>query len=533
MWARVGKRGMTKRPSQARISFGLGWVIAGCVLLSAGLAHAQQAEPGQDALRRLASRLDRVVSSRALRDARVSALVVRAGDGSTLYAHEPDRPLIPASNLKVLTAMAALTAFGPAHRFETPISGDRLPGADGHIGALYVLGSGDPALNSEDWWRVAVDLRSAGLRRVEGDLVLDDRAFDGVRWHPGWGPVSSRAYHAPVGGVMANYGAFTVTVAPGRKVGSPVRVEIDPPVAYLKVANRARTASANRRSTLVVSREGQGTSLVVNVDGTVPLGRDAKAYYRSVLDPARYAGSILKMHLEALGIEVEGTIQVGPVPETAVELLRFKGRPMAEIVRLFMKFSNNAVAESLVKAMGALASEGASEGAGEESSDRASNPATDGKDETDAEPAREPAREPGSWANGLEAVREHLNTLGVSLEGASIVDGSGLSYQNAVAPRMLVSALRAAHGSFTIGPEFIGALPIAARDGTLEKRAKGAERSVRAKTGLLNRVTTLSGFAEMPDGSVAVFSVLVNGYRVSDGLARAALDEFATTLVTD
>lgn len=445
----------------------------------------------------LAARLERVLGSRALRGARVSALVVRVDDGATLYEKEPDRALTPASNMKVLTGMAALSAFGPAYRFETPISADRAPDAEGRVGTLYVRGSGDPALNSEDWWRVAVELRSAGLAEVTGDLVLDDRAFDGARWHPGWGPVSSRAYHAPVGAIMANYGAFAVTVRAGTAPGDPARVEVAPPVDYLQVANRALTGARDERSTLVVGRAGRGGGLVVNVDGTVPLGSEPKTYYRSVLDPARYAGSILRLHLEALGISVKGATRTAPVPDDAFELLRFEGRPMAEIVRLFMKFSNNAVAEALVKAMGAQ----------------------DGS--------------VGSWDTGLRALKRHLGEKGVPLKGASIVDGSGLSYQNMLTPRTLVAALRAARSSFEIGPEFAAALPIAARDGTLEKRAAGADRDVRAKTGLLNRITALSGFARLPDGVVVAFSVLANGYRVSDDAAMGALDAFAEALVGD
>jgi D-alanyl-D-alanine carboxypeptidase/D-alanyl-D-alanine-endopeptidase (penicillin-binding protein 4) len=131
---------------------------------------------------------------------------------------------------------------------------------------------------------------------------------------------------------------------------------------------------------------------------------------------------------------------------------------------------------------------------------------------------------------GIAAVRDQLERIGIDVAGLSIVDGSGLSYQNRVTPRTLVSALRVAKGSFEFGPEFVAALPIAAADGTLEKRTEGAADRVRAKTGLLTRITSLSGYAMSADGQPLVFSILVNGFSGSDEAAMDAVDHFASEL---
>ena len=286
-----------------------------------------------------------------------------------------------------------------------------------------------------------------------------------------------------------------MTVRPGRAGGDPVSVTVDPPVPYLSLANRARTGYVGQRSSLVVDRALVSSGEVVQVDGTIAAGAEAKTYYRSVVDPTRYAGAVLRMQLGAVGIPVDGDIVSGSTPEEAVPVYVFKGRPVGEIVRLFVKFSNNAVAESLVKAMGAHAT-----GA------------------------------PGSWRNGIPAYRTALEALGMDLEGLKIVDGSGLSYRDKLTPRALVEALRIARGSFRIGPELESALPIANRDGTLEKRVDEAPGRARAKTGLLTRVTSLSGFAQLADGETAVFSVLTNGYRGTDEEAMEALDHFVAVL---
>jgi D-alanyl-D-alanine carboxypeptidase/D-alanyl-D-alanine-endopeptidase (penicillin-binding protein 4) len=217
---------------------------------------------------------------------------------------------------------------------------------------------------------------------------------------------------------------------------------------------------------------------------------------RSVGDPTRYAGAVLRMQLEANGIGVKGGTRVEAVPLGAHELLAHEGKPLAEIVRLLMKYSNNNMTEMLVKALGARA-------AGI-----------------------------GSWDAGLAAVRSSLAGLGVDLEGCTLVDGSGLAATNRVTAATLVSALRVARASFAFGPELLAALPIAHRDGTLERRAAGAVDAVRAKTGLLAGATALSGFARLSDGSEAVFSILVNDYKSGDAEAMAAVDGFVAALVS-
>ncbi len=452
--------------------------------------------PPHASARELQARLDAALRHPGLRGARTAALVVAREDGRVLYARDPDRLLIPASNMKVLTAIAALSGFGPSHRFATEVLADALPDGEGAVSGLYVRGGGDPTLTSEDLWRLAADLRRAGLRRVAGDLVLDASVFDSELWHPSWGRPSARAYHAPVSALSVNYGAYAVQVTPGARPGAPLEVVVDPAVPFLRLANRGRTGPARGRNSLVVDRRPSGAFEEVVVSGSLRAGGASKVHHRSVLDPVGYAGAVLRMQLEAVGIRVEGGTRRGPAPEGATRLLRFEGKAVAEIVRLFVKYSNNAIAESLVKALGAR------DGAGS-----------------------------AGWESGLAATREELAGLGIDVDALTMVDGSGLSYENRVSPRSFVEALQRAHASFRFGPELVAALPIAAADGTLRERAEGAAHGVRAKTGLLTRVTGLSGYAERPEGGVAVFSILTHGWRGSADAAMAGVDAFVAELV--
>lgn len=460
--------------------------LLGCALLASGAGAGE-----------LAKRLDAALGARALRGAKLGVLVVDEA-GRPLYERHPDRSLIPASNLKVLTAIAALRAFGPTHRFTTELLSEARPGEGGVVQTLWVRGSGDPSLTSEDYWRMAADLRRAGVERVRGDLVLDDFAFERERWHPSWGRTGARAYHAPVGALTANYGAFSVTVTPGASPGDPLRAVVDPPIDYLSLVVRGQTGTRRARTSLVVDRQAGADGERVIVSGALPAGRSPRDVRRSVLDPARYAGAVLRAQLESLGISVAGETRVGSVPEDAVSVLEFKGPPLSDVVWLFMKYSNNQIGEALLKAL-----------------------------------AVRTGQQPATWSRGSEAARAELGAMGLPLEGLVLVDGSGLSYENRVTPRLLVAALRAAFNDFAFGPEFQAALPIASADGTLEERAEGTPGRVRAKTGLLTRVTGLSGFALRGDGERVAFSILVNGFRGSARGAMDAVDRFAELLASD
>ncbi len=441
--------------------------------------------------------LARALQVRALRGARLSVLVVDRKTGEEVFAQQPDLALVPASNQKLLTAAAALSHFGPTYRFPTEVWAPARPDEKGRVSTLWVKAGGDPAMTSEQWWRLAAHLRTQGLREITGDVVLDASAFDTERWHPSWQPVTARAYHAPLSALTANYGAFRVHVAPAAKPGQPARVQVDPPVPYFEVENRTRTVAKGRRTTLRVDRIATGQRERVIVGGAVALNAEGQNVYRSVAYPSRYAAAVLRWQLESNGIQVAGAMRPGaaPEPDNAERLLLFEGYPLARSLGLFMKNSNNMMGEALVKAMGR----------GEEA-------------------------QTGTWANGLLAMRRNLTELGLELSSVRLADGSGLSRNNRVPARVLVGLLLAADSEFRIGPELYAALPIAGRDGTLRRRARGALDRVRAKTGLLTGVTGLSGVAETADGSEVIFSILANGYRRGDRAAMDALDGFAEAL---
>ena len=112
--------------------------------------------------------------------------IVSLDNGEVVYQHQNDRVFIPASNLKLLTTAAALKFLGPDYRFATRLYGSGEV-KDGVLrGDLYLKGSGDPKLVTEQMWILANELKNLPLRKVEGDLVMDDSYFDDVRRVQTW-----------------------------------------------------------------------------------------------------------------------------------------------------------------------------------------------------------------------------------------------------------------------------------------------------------------------------------------------------------
>jgi D-alanyl-D-alanine carboxypeptidase/D-alanyl-D-alanine-endopeptidase (penicillin-binding protein 4) len=441
--------------------------------------------------------LTEALATRALRGATVAILVVDRETGEVYFSQQADTPLIPASTQKLLTALGALETFGPDHRFVTELRAAAKPDEAGRIGDLFVVGGGDPSLTSEQWWRLAAELRAIGVTAVDGDLVLDDRAFDAEYWHPGWGPISGRAYHAPVSALTANYSAFRTIVAPGDAVGAQLRVSLDPPVERFDLEVRGSTGAPRKRSTLQVGRRATPEGEVVTVGGRLPIGAGRHDVYRSVTDPTAYAGGVFRMQLESVGIPVAGTVRRAQGPPPVRLILAHEGKPLQDVTVLFLKNSNNFIGENLVKSLGRRASGGT---------------------------------QPGSWTNGAEALASALRASGIDLGSAVLEDGSGLSRGNRVTARLLVDVLRTADRSFGVGPELLAGLPVSGRDGTLRNRARRVKGRVRAKTGTLNGVSALAGFARTEAGRDLAFAILVNDSR---GGARSGIDLVITALVQD
>ena len=449
-----------------------------------------------EARKALREELVRVVAGGPLSGARAGILVESLDTGEVVYARSPDELFNPASNVKLFTAAAALARLGPEYRFETEFLVG--PGSGGAKN-LYVRGKGDPTLVTERLWAVAGELSFLGVDRV-GDVVLDDSWFDGERLGPGYDQErGDRAYLAPTGALSLNFNAVAVHVLPGEKEGQPAHVRLEPASEFLQLESRAVTVGPRALRRVTVSSQPAGGRQRVTVEGKIPLGSRRQVFYRRIDDPPLYFGQTLKKLLELRGVKVQGRTRRGYVPEGASLLYVSESDSLGEVVRQLEKQSNNFVAEQILKTLGA-----------------------------------EVGGPPGSWPKGVAAVEDFLASAGIPRGAYLMKNGSGLNDANRFSARQTVALLRQMWRSFPVMAEFVSALPVAGRDGTIRWRMEGtaAAGRLRAKTGTLEGVTSLSGYVETRDGEHLVFAILVNDHGGRGSGTVRAVDDLGAALAS-
>jgi len=468
------------------------------LLLPAPALHVAAAPPSIPTVRELGDRIRSALASRCLDPGRVGIEVVSLRDGAEIFARNAEIPLKPASSQKIFTSAAALALLKPDYVFPTVFYAIEAP-RDGVInGDLYVKGFGAPDLVGEFWWLMVQELHRQGLREVRGDLVGDDTFFDWETRPPVWPRTvpDDSWVNAPVGALSFNYDVVTVRVRPGPAAGRPPRVDLIPLGGYFKVSNRATTTAGQGR--LFVERGFRQGVNTITVSGSIRLGSAPVEVTKGVENPTLYALSAFQELSARQGIVLKGSARRGAVPKEAREIFRFESKPLAAIVRDMNKHSNNFMAETLLKTLGA-----------------------------------ELQGTPGTTRKGLEVVRGYLERIGVSTGNLTLVDGSGLAHDNRATARSLVRTLQAMNEDFELWPEFLSSLPVAGIDGTLQRRFRQEDlmRKVRAKTGKIAGVATLSGYAVNEADEAFAFAILINDYRCGTETIKQLMDRVCSSLV--
>ena len=427
----------------------------------------------------------------------------------TLYSLNHRTLLIPASTIKLVTLAAAAERLGWDFRFETQLLADG-PIEDGVLaGDLVVRGTGDPTIGGrgtlsvgddfDDW---AQTLKAAGIRRVGGRVVGDDRAMDngaafvGSRLGDGWTWNDlAFGFAAPGGALTFHENVADLVIEPGVSTDSPATARVDQPESGLELVNHIVTGPANSPVTVRLLRlPGQST---LELRGSVPLGSGPLRRLVSVDDPTLFFLRTLRQTLIREGIEVVGeAVDIDDVdaPAPGQEgidrvLVRHYSPPLSELGVDMMKRSQNLFAESVFRTLGS--------------------------DDSD-----------GTVATSQAVVGELLGSWSIGIDQFVIADGSGLSRYNYVTPEALVSVLEHVRSHPQSAALFEATLPVAGRDGTLAARMAGtaAAGNVRAKTGTMSNVSALSGFVDTQDGERLIFAILANNYQSGSGEINRIID---------
>jgi D-alanyl-D-alanine carboxypeptidase/D-alanyl-D-alanine-endopeptidase (penicillin-binding protein 4) len=409
--------------------------------------------------------------------------------------------LIPASTAKIISAVSAVDAVGWDYTYATTVRAAG-PIVDGVLtGDLIVIGSGDPTPGGRAGvgLQVWVDaLKAAGLRKIEGRVIGDDDGVQEPRPARAWswedlGYVSGALF----GALNATENRMNVTISPGPGEGAPATLAVEGSAQERPLVNRTVTTASQAAFLWSEQRPGEPA---LTIAGSVRPNDAPSSMSVSVGNPTLWFATLLRDRLIRGGVEVTGRAadidDVQPPPDRAAGRVIYvhRSRPLSEIVKPMLKESINLYGEAVMR--------------------------------LNAPPGVLPTNDAA-----LEGLRKRFAAWGIADDAQQIVDGSGLSRHDLIAPQALARVLQRMHDPTGTSP-FVAALPIAGVDGSLANRLKGtsAEGNLRAKTGTMSNVRSLAGYLTTRDGEHLAVVVMANNYEGSGAEATQAIDRIAVRL---
>lgn len=464
----------------------------------------------------LQDKVEAIAGDPALTEA-VMSICVKSGDGRTLVDINAEDMVMPASNMKLITTGAAMHLFGPEHRFGTGI------GYDGEIkegvlhGDLYIIGGGDPTTGSKDSIATALAetfaawkkmITEAGIRRIEGKVIGDGRYFDGMAEHPTWLWNDIGTYYgAGATGLMFYGNTQSFMASAGSSVGAPVNIQPSYPACpWMEFRYECATGKAGTGDRLYMY--ASDLAPVAEIRGTFAIDRARKRVDCSNKFPEFTCASYFTDYLRANGISCgEGPSDFRlcrPDEKTAPDSVRIIGKTLSpDLKRIIFETnhaSDNLYAETLLRHMGKAATGSA------------------------------------CYDSSLVALNGILEQLSVSLKGASLADGSGLSRQNYVSADFMCRFLDAMMSSPCF-EDYIHTIPSPGSNGTLAANMKDypaeLKSRIKVKSGSMNGVRCYSGYVIPSLGckdETIIFSMMINNCTSHTWKVRQLMDKIMAAL---
>ncbi len=470
-----------------RITKATSAAVLAAVVLALAAAGAAQAQARRS--------IEQILNDPVLKQSTVALLAKDLRTGQTLINLNADRKMIPASNMKLVTGAAAMLELGPGFKFHTDFMTKNFNPSTGLSDGIYVKGYGDPSISDRFFASAgeamdahAAQLKKNGFKGFSGVLWLDGSFMDNMR--PASWPQEDLSWcYAPRPGALSAAGnCARVTVSAG---ASTAKATIDPPVhpSFLRVSLKATTGNTSVK----VSQDDKG---VITVSGSVKKNTTAK-YEHTVRKPTLLYGAALLGAMKRAGMKVSADMrETSDLPPGYLGFARAVSPDLAAVTAQMEKHSDNFIAEQIVRTIGGL------------------------RGAPDA---------PGAAAV-VKDIMVRANMAAAS--ELTVVDGSGLSRENRLAPKVLLTLLSSFY-NFNPGRPFQDMLAEPGVKGTLEKRLvnTSAAGRLKAKTGALRGACSLSGYIRPVYGGSVAFVMIMNGYSVHSNQIRALQDELVLALV--
>jgi serine-type D-Ala-D-Ala carboxypeptidase/endopeptidase (penicillin-binding protein 4) len=410
----------------------------------------------------------------------IGVYVQSVDGGDPTMTHNTEVAMNPASVMKLVTTYAALETLGPAFRWNTEVYRDGMIENGVLKGNLIIKGHGDPSFKAQDFWRLLMRLQQSGIKRVEGNLIIDKsyfaqsvgerRTFDDETW---------RAYNAEPSAFLVNgrNTSFKFSVIDGQ-----VMVDQEFELPEVTIINNMRLkkgycGSWRDQFSYDVTQNKQGA--IVTFTGKFAESCDDRYLELSVMSDTQYAFATFKKLWAELGGQFNGQLVEAQVPANALKLFTQVSEPLAYVIYDLNKWSINVMARQLLLTI-----------------------------------AAEQYEQPATESLGESAVKAWLADKGLNFNELVIENGSGLSRIERISPMHLGQLLVSAYNS-PVMPELIASMPILSVDGTMKKRLRNNHASGRAhfKTGSLNGVSAIAGYVLTEKNKRYVVVVMVNDAR--------------------
>lgn len=407
----------------------------------------------------------------------MSAVVIDLNTGETLFQRNPSKSLVPASNMKLFSDAAALLALGPDYRFKSQLTTNASVLENGVLnGSLYLHLPGDPSFTQENLDSLLAPLSLWGIKRIDGNVVLVSNNANVPAYAPGRMVTDNKySYGAPVAPVVFDENRLMVTVNPSHQIGEPAVIELGHLDNNLSIDNQVKTATNGTACGLDFNLNDDNK---LTVRGCIGVSQWAVQQLIPIRNPLRYAQDLIKYRLSHQGIQLNGNVTLGSAPSSSLLLSSHVSKPITQLMADTLKPSDNLYADSLF-----------------------------------LHAAAKLYGHPLAWEEAQPMVKSFLQQqTGIDLTSAVLIDGSGLSRNDHLSAQQTVDLLRFLHNHFPLAYEYIAALPIAGQDGTLRRRfRKPTEQGLlRAKTGTMTGVMSLSGYLYTANSHTLAFAIFIN-----------------------
>ena len=427
----------------------------------------------------LSTKIEQVISSSGINPSAVTVSVKDVKTGNNLAKIRSKQPMIPASTQKILTYPVVLETLGSDYLFSTKIyySKDK---------DVYLKLSADPYFSSEDLKKLIKSLKENSIITCN-EFYIDAGIIDSEEWGEGW------QWDNDLNPLMPRYSVYnldgnllTVVIRPTKPdAQADVKLTKFYPVTFMNLVKTGNSDS------VVMSRKNNISPDILTLEGTVKK-QVVKKF--PVNNPQRYFMIRLDEAVKNISFDYYGNYpEKRYVPNENIKLVSELSHSLARAGADILKNSNNMVAETVYKLAG-------------------------GK-YADAQ---------GTVENANNMFLDYCERNGLDTSDIRVVDGSGVSKNNIMTSDFMTTFLvnLAQKDNFD---ELYNTLP-SPSEGTLANRMLYLKDSLKAKTGTLSDVSSITGYLKTQSGNFVAFDIMINDHKMKNSSKKILEEEIIKTI---